>query len=402
MRVGFLFNHYAEHQVPHAAPYAFELSRRQPEIDVILACSTMREMRMVRAIAALYPDHRCSFRRLHLPWRDRLSRLTANPWELQRKVKILSHNLDFFRSLDALVTPEQTSLKLRFEMGLRNLILIHTRHGAGDAKGGFDDRSERFDFTLLPGQKHVDRMKAMGVLKDGKYAVVGFPKFEVVQGLQRSSKRLFKNDKPIVVYNPHFKRRISSWHSSGKDILNFFASTDDYNLIFAPHVLLFKKAIKRKRLLKRCQKRPNILIDTGSSASVDMTYTLAADIYLGDVSSQIYDFLLHPRPCVFVNARNVAWQNDEGYAHWHFGAVIDDARTDLGTALGQAKKRHGEFIDQQKAAFRYTFQVETDRTAAQRGADAIATFLRGANQASHHPVHAASSLTSSATISSKR
>ena len=37
MRVGFLFNHYAVHQVPHAAPYAFELSRNYPDIDVVIA-----------------------------------------------------------------------------------------------------------------------------------------------------------------------------------------------------------------------------------------------------------------------------------------------------------------------------------------------------------------------------
>jgi len=39
-RVGFLFNHYATHQVPHAAPYAFELSRRHPEVEVTIAASS--------------------------------------------------------------------------------------------------------------------------------------------------------------------------------------------------------------------------------------------------------------------------------------------------------------------------------------------------------------------------
>ena len=38
-RVGFLFNHYATHQVPHAAPYAFELSRRHPNLHVVYALS---------------------------------------------------------------------------------------------------------------------------------------------------------------------------------------------------------------------------------------------------------------------------------------------------------------------------------------------------------------------------
>ena len=40
MRIGFLFNHYAVHKVPHAAPYAFELSRRRPDFEVVVTCSS--------------------------------------------------------------------------------------------------------------------------------------------------------------------------------------------------------------------------------------------------------------------------------------------------------------------------------------------------------------------------
>lgn len=375
MRVGFLFNHYAEHQVLHAAPYAFELSRQSPEIDVILACSTAAEMRMARAIATLYPGHRCSFQRLHLSWRKRLISPFKDPWKFQRKKKILSCNLDFFRSLDALVTPERTSLRLRKKRGLKDLTLVHTLHGAGDAPTAFDDRSDRFDFNLLPGQKHVDRLKALGFLRDNNYAVAGLPKFEAVLGLQQSPKRFFENDKPVVVYNPHFKRHLSSWHSLGLEILEFFAGTNDYNLIFAPHILLFRKKEHDRDVLRPYRCQSNILIDTDSTALADMTYTLAADIYLGDVSSQIYEFLLRPRPCVFVNAHQVDWEHDESYAQWRFGAVIKDIKTSLGAELKRANDRHSEFVEEQKAAFRYTFRIEEDSTAAERGADAIANFL---------------------------
>jgi hypothetical protein len=36
---------------------------------------------------------------------------------------------------------------------------------------------------------------------------------------------------------------------------------------------------------------PEIEVITGSDASIDMIYLLAADIYLGDVGSQVYEFL---------------------------------------------------------------------------------------------------------------
>ena len=50
MRVGFLFNHYAVHQVPQAAPYAFELSRNYPDFEVVIACSSEQEMHTARTI----------------------------------------------------------------------------------------------------------------------------------------------------------------------------------------------------------------------------------------------------------------------------------------------------------------------------------------------------------------
>jgi hypothetical protein len=377
LRIGFLFNHYAEHQVPHAAPYAFELSRRHPEMSVVLACSTRREMRMAKAIATLYPGHRCSFRRLHLALRARLASPFVCPWAARRKIRILRDNLDFFRSLDALVTPERTSLKLRTKFGLDHLLMVHTRHGAGDREGGFDDRSMNFDFTLLPGRKYEDRLKALGFLEDGKYAIVGWPKFDVVRGLQRPAGRLFQNTKPIVVYNPHFDQELSSWHSSGLEILDFFADTTDYNLIFAPHVLLFQRDRQWRKALKPYRRRPNMLLDCGSAASADMTYMLAADIYLGDVSSQVYEFLLQPRPCIFLNCHDAAWQQDPNYAHWRFGDVVDDVTAGLGPALEQARERHGAFVAEQTSAFHYTFRIESNSTAAERGAGVIAAFLQG-------------------------
>jgi hypothetical protein len=259
---------------------------------------------------------------------------------------------------------------------LTDLKLINTRHGAGDREGSFDDRSGAFDLTLLPGQKYVDRLTALGYLRPGTYAVVGWPKFEVVGGLKRETKRCFGNPNPVVVYNPHFDQTVSSWHPMGLQVLDFFAEHRDYNLIFAPHVVLFRRSRRHRAFLpKRYYEIPNIRIDTDSAALSDMTYMLAADIYLGDVSSQVYEFLLEPRPCIFLNGHHVAWQTDPYYFHWKLGQVVDDAQTGLRPALEQAFMRHPYFLPQQCAAFTYTFRMGPGGTAARRGADAIATFL---------------------------
>ena len=267
-------------------------------------------------------------------------------------------------------------MKLRTRHGLKDLIMIHTRHGAGDRQGGFDDRSVAFDFTLLPGQKYVDWLKNLGYLPDGRYALTGWPKFEVIRGLQRQIPRLFKNDRPIVVYNPHFDLAESSWKPMGLDVLNFFAENRDFNLIFAPHVVLFKRNFRHRASLPwKYHFVPNIYIDKGSDASTDMTYMLAADIYLGDVSSQVYEFLLEPRPCIFLNGQQVVWRDNPYYRHWRLGQVVDSVQTGLGVALGQAFKTHQQFQKRQHEAFAYTYYTEPKTTAAKRGANAIADFL---------------------------
>jgi hypothetical protein len=107
-----------------------------------------------------------------------------------------------------------------------------------------------------------------------------------------------------------------------------------------------------------------------------MTYMLAADIYLGDVSSQVYEFLLQPRPCIFLNGHRVMWRDNPYYCHWTLGQVVDDVQTNLRPALEKAFISHSHFLPQQRGAFAYTFRMESDCTAAQRGADVIARFLR--------------------------
>lgn len=381
MRVGFVFNHHAPHQVPHAAPYAYELSRRHREFEVIIATSTEAELAVAKSIGALYPGHRCSLHRLRTAWWYSPIDPVVSKFVFARKNRVLKDNLEFFRSLDALVAPERHCRRLRTKFGLNELKLVHTRHGAGDREGTTDEHVMLFDFVLLPGQKYVDRLGGPGYLKPGRFAVTGWPKFEVVRAFHRERPKLFDNDKPVVVYNPHFDQKVSSWRRMGHVVLDFFVANPDYNLIFAPHVVLFARRWRHRAWLpRRYANAPNILIDTGSAALADMTYMLAADIYLGDVSSQVYEFLMEPRPCIFLNAHKVPWTDNPYYAHWHLGQVIDDLPSGLGPALARACQTHGQFLPRQRAAFALTFYEEPTTTAAQRGADAIARFLSGDSQ----------------------
>lgn len=82
--------------------------------------------------------------------------------------------------------------------------------------------------------------------------------------------------------------------------------------------------------------------DIDGFAMVDGSYTGVADVYLGDTSSQVIEFLMRPRPCVFLNARGVAWESDPNYAMWVCGEVVGDV-ADVVAAVDRSALRHAEY-----------------------------------------------------------
>jgi hypothetical protein len=300
-----------------------------------------------------------------------------------RRVAVLKANRALFEQFDALVVPETTTTLLRTRYRVTSPKLIYVPHGAGDGAAGFQPPTRHFDLVLLSGKKVRRRMLGEGLVSPANSAVIGYPKFGSID-LQHKPK-LFDNDLPTVLYNPHYNPRLSSWYDHGNAILDWFARQSAFNLIFAPHVMLFKRVIQtslinrttRVRPPVRAQYRrlPQILIDTGSQRSIDMTYTRAADIYLGDVSSQIYEWCHRPRPAIFINFEGTQWYDDPNYAHWHLGSVIDTL-ADLPAALEQASRPPDRYAAKQRRAFRETFLFSEDNPA-EKACDAILQFLHG-------------------------
>ena len=105
-----------------------------------------------------------------------------------------------------------------------------------------------------------------------------------------------------------------------------------------------------------------------------MTYTLAADIYLGDVSSQVYEFLWQERPCVFLDATGADWRENPNYAFWHLGDVVTNVG-DVLQAVARASERHGVYAARQKSAVDAAMGAER-QGASVRAASAIADFVR--------------------------
>ena len=156
--------------------------------------------------------------------------------------------------------------------------------------------------------------------------MIGQPKFDWFKKHHFSNEKTFKNGNPIFYYNPHWEMDLSSYLTWRNVILDFFRKHSEYNLIFAPHPLVKHLSKKNKYSLETQKNLPdNIIIDLNSSKLIDGTYNQISDVYIGDVSSMVTEWINYrPRPCIFINAHKIKWEEDESYAMWKYGTVIDN------------------------------------------------------------------------------
>jgi hypothetical protein len=339
------------HQVWHSLSVAVAMARRWPAIKVEVAATTPELLDYASALVAELGGAAIEFVLLPPAWLrlfggggapPKAAMLIANAWRLSR--------------YDALVTPERTTALLR-KLGVRHPLLVYTQHGAGDRGGPFEPRLKAFDLVMAAGRKQRDRMIDEGWVTADACAMVGYPKFDMVDDLPARAAPRFDRPGPVVLYNPHFHATLSSWPDWGKQVLDFFAANDRYNLIFAPHIRLFETASSDERsALEAYAEHPRIHIDLGGPAAADMTYTKTADLYLGDVSSQVYEFLRTPKPCLFLNSTDAAWRGDPSFHHWLYGPVLANIDR-LGQALDEAFATHENYREAQVWGIEETFDV---------------------------------------------
>ena len=357
------------HQLLHALPIAAELADMgvMPQVAVASAAHLRMVEKVTSAYPGFYPPVTLLGRRGPAQWLRALH-VSRNP-----RLPTLLGALPWLRRFDAIVVPERTTTAIRHFLPRRTR-LIFTPHGAGDRAIMLDPRDRHFDFVLVAGEKSEQRLLEAGTIRAGHYAVNGYVKLDLMARMQKTRAPLFDNDRPTVLYAPHFRRSLSSWDRFGRDVIAWFAAQDRYNLVVAPHVRLFADASQSEiEAVMRLAVPGKILIDLQSDRLFDMSYTAGADIYLGDVSSQVYEFLATPRPCLFLNAHGVEWRGDPDYLFWTLGDVLNDL-TGLPGALDHAEERHPLYAEAQRQ--RLAESVGGDPAgAARRGAEAILRFL---------------------------
>jgi hypothetical protein len=381
-RILFLFNHDAAHQAAHIASLAAEVANRD-QAEVIVAYGTDAIRQTVESLLPAGAAQRMTWTELSLPPLTDAVLAPLNKLAPVRRLKRLDQHLDLFASVDLIVSPERTCLRVKRKLGARAPKFIFVPHGAGDRSVTYHPEMAQFDYMLVSGQKVVDEMQAHGIISPERCEVIGYPKFDTVDLKHRP--RFFDNGRPTFLYNPHFDPHLSSWYDMGRDVIDYFAGQQDrYNLIVAPHVMLFRKKLHYSLEYRSARLRPdvpshlpsNILVDLDSPRLFDMSYTRSADAYIGDVSSQVYEFLTHRGACFFLDsAGQVGEDGALPYQFWENGDVCGDVQ-ELARWVPLWDQRAETYRATQDRLFQYTMDIDPQRNAAQRGADALLAYAQ--------------------------
>lgn len=332
-----------EHQLLHIVPVAAELTRH-PGVQVALFAATPHLAGATQDLMRRLESGPYSLQMLQLPSvAERLARKSITGGSL-KLMRLLAHARTL-RHCCLLVTAERTSTVLKRLPGYCPP-MIHLRHGVGDRAVGFERRIALFDDLIVGGEKDRRRTIEAGLLPPDRCHACGYVKLSAVRKLRQGAPALFANERPTVLYNPHFQPRLSSWRHA-RSVIGAIRDSGLFNLIVAPHVRMFAASDRRKRAEWEDLAVPDqVLVDLGSPRSMDMTYTLAADLYLGDVSSQVYEFAADPRPCVFLDSHAASWLGNPDYLMWEMGEVVERPE-DVLPALLRAGALHGQYRERQ-------------------------------------------------------
>ncbi len=327
--------------IPHLYPVVEELAKQQDlTIDLWVSTSVHEEL-LAKWTQGLGPAT-LRIRRApgyrHLPGFGE----GRNP-PLPSKLRLLLGMVPHVMRAPVVVSVEQTTLWIPTVLPLRTRF-INVMHGSGTMNSRDSIRRKAAWRMPVPSVSEQQEFLRRGFAAD-KVPVVGSVKATFRNSTRRAL--AFPERRPVVMYNPHWQRHRSSWWDWGRQIVRHLVEQDRYNVILAPHQRLAEGDAELARILADAARHPHVHSDLDSFAMVDGSYPAAADIYLGDTSSQVIEFMARPRPCVFLNNGGIDWRHSAGHVMWEAGEVVE-ALDGLEAALSRAASVHGEFVSAQQ------------------------------------------------------
>ncbi|MCC2975590.1 hypothetical protein LK533_02740 [Sphingomonas sp. PL-96] len=329
--------------IPHLFPIVEALADLAPDLPQDLWVSTSMHEALIGGWLAERPGSAIRIRRA--PGFGQVAVDAGTNPPLPAKLPMLARLAPRLARVPVAVCAEQTSLWLPRVLPMLPTRFVKTSHGVGSMSARDDRRRRAAWRTLVPSERERQTYLVRGMPPE-RIVATGYVKAEF---RQRSYARPdFAETRPVLLYNPHWQQHRSSWWRWGEQVVRQVLAEGKWNLIFAPHQRLVERAPEVQALCDQLQGRGDVHCDYQSFAAVDGSYTAVADAYLGDTSSQVLEFLMRPRPCVFLNAQQAAWAEDPSYAMWVAGEVVDSLDALL-PALARAPAEHSRFAEAQAA-----------------------------------------------------
>ncbi|RST29548.1 hypothetical protein HMF7854_00900 [Sphingomonas ginkgonis] len=259
---------------------------------------------------------------------------------LPPKLPILLRLVPYLLRTPVAVCAEQTSLWIPRVLPWLPTRFVKTSHGVGSMSARDDRRRMAAFHTLVPSEQERRTYLDRGMAPE-RIIATGYVKAAFRQ--RTPAKALFADERPILLYTPHWQAHRSSWPAWGRAVVEQLGAQRDWNVILAPHQRLVETAPEVREVLAGVSGLPHVHVDLDSFAMVDGSYTAVADLYLGDTSSQLIEYLVRPRPALFLDPAGRDWRADPGYAMWAAGEVVTDL-ADLAPAIARAPERHAGFL----------------------------------------------------------
>lgn len=357
--------------IPHLYPIVEALAAEAP--DLLIDCwvsTSVHEGLLARWLAEAGIDAARVRVRRAPGFRSHPQLVHGENPPLPAKLPMLARLAPWLLPARVVVCAEQTSLWLPNALPFLPMRFIMTAHGAGSVSNRKDGRRRRAYRLFLSSDREADELAVTG--KDrARMVTTGYVKAAFTH--RTPAQALFAERRPIILYTPHWQRHRSSWWAWGREIVAMLSQQDRYNVILAPHQRLVEKDPSIRAVLDDAARLPHVHADLDSFAMVDGSYTAAADLYLGDTSSQVGEFLMRPRPCVFLNPDRIDWRATDDHGFWECGEVVD-ALPDLAGALDRAFADQPRYLDAQR---RYVEEVVGDVSpdSARRAARAVIAAL---------------------------
>jgi hypothetical protein len=325
--------------IPHLWPIAEALAGMEPALPIDLWISTATHEALLAPWSARWP----SMRLRRVPgFRDGPAD-GVNP-SLPFKPAMLARLAPRLLGTRVAVCAEQTSLWLPRLLPWLPTRFVKTAHGAGSLSARSDPRRRAAWRTLVPSASERDGLVAHGV-DPARLFVTGYVKSAFRHRTPAAA--LFPADRPTLLYTPHWQRHRSSWWAWGRQVVEMLVGQQNWNVILAPHQRLLETEPGVRTVLGDVASLPHVHVDLGSFAGVDGSYTAAADLYLGDTSSQVVEFLQRPRPCIFLNPDGWDWRARGDHGFWDCGEVVERVER-IPDALAAGAGKHPFFVSQQQ------------------------------------------------------